>query len=191
MSMSKVRRWLRSPVAETSIRNVHWWCIKLVCRRIFCLLAPVLLVGCFQVNRGLYDASDVASGWSAHQSEGITSFTRPIPKKPRWFISTSSRNKGELYFNLGCTDWDPDPFFYSVTFSDDQIHIVLHDKNEQEMIDGGIDFVTYHAQTLYVGDSGDFTVILPPFKIRDINIPEFSARFKWSDRKYLEWIPVQ
>lgn len=159
--------------------------------RIFCLLMPILLVGCYVVHRGLYDASEIAGGWSSRQGGGLTYFIQPMPKKPGWMISTYSNQKGNLYFNLGSTAWDPTPFFRSVTFSGDTIRITFHDSNDQEKVISAKDFVSYHCQTLKVGDSEDFTVILPPFAIGDTNIPALSAHFRWSDRKYRQWVPLQ
>jgi len=77
-----------------------------------------------------------------------------------------------------------------VKVSNNPIHIILHDCNERELAINADQFVLRYHQTLDVGDSEDLTVILPPFTIGDTSVPQFSARFTWSNRRYLQWIDI-
>jgi hypothetical protein len=41
--------------------------------------------------------------------------------------------------------------------------------------------------SLEVGNSQDFTVIVPSFKIGESVVPELSTQLRWSDEKYRIW----
>jgi hypothetical protein len=153
------------------------------------LLIPLLLSGCFVLRHGRYDASELSDGWrrGRHMIFARTIFKYPIPKEPSWNIGVGCTVKGKLDIFLWSTEYDPTPFFYSVNVSSNTIHIILHDCNEREL---AIYADQLYHQTLDVGDSEDLTVILPPFTIGDTSVPPFSARFTWSNRRYLQWIDI-
>jgi hypothetical protein len=156
------------------------------------LLIPLLLSGCFVLRHGRYDAGELTDGWRRdhHMIFARTIFKYPIPKKPNWNIGVGCTVKGKLDIFLWSTEYDPTPFFYCVKVSNNPIHIILHDCDERELAINADQFVLRYHQTLDVGDSEDLTVILPPFTIGDTSVPQFSARFTWSNRRYLQWIDI-
>ena len=151
------------------------------------LLIPLLLSGCIIPRHGRYVASELTDGWRMPPRWlGPTYFKQRIPRKPNWIIVARRMAKGKLDIYLSSTEYDPDPFFYSVKNSSNTIHIILHDRNERDIAINAEPFVWYHHQLLDFGDSEDFTLILPPFTIGDTSVPQFSARFTWSERIFLQ-----
>jgi hypothetical protein len=151
------------------------------------LLIPLLLSGCFVLRHGRYDASELTDGWRRghHMIFARTIFKYPLPRKPNWNIGVGCTVKGKLDIFLWTTEYDPTPFFYSVKVSNNPIHIILHDRNERELTINAEEFIQRRHQCLDVGDSEDFTLTLPPFTIDNTGVPQFSARFRWSNRIYL------
>ena len=160
-----------------------------VLRIVFCLLTLALSTGC-ETHRGLYEAAKV-EGWKSYEREGITFFSYPTKSTPKWYVSFYAPRKGELYFQLGTDAWSPDPLYKSLVFLGDTIKIVSQDRSDEKVIPAHDNFVSHYCQTVQVGDSEDFTVILPSFSIGNSVVPQLSARFKWSDRKYYQWVPLQ
>jgi hypothetical protein len=148
----------------------------------FYLLAAMLLVGCYEVRQGQFVAEQVP-GWSKTQADGGTYFRYPTKSTPRWFVFIGGDKKGKLHVWIGSDSYDPYAIWKSLGFTGKPIRIKFIDQNKEADIPAK-GFQTLFGQDLDLGDSQDFIVIVPSFKIGDNLVPELSAHFRWSNEKY-------
>jgi hypothetical protein len=148
----------------------------------------LLLVGCYELHHGRYVA-EKAKGWAKWEDVGSNFFRYPTKDVPNWYIQIGG-NHGILGLRIGSNAYDPARIWNFVSFSNNPISIIFHDENRQTSVplDG---FKSPDGSDLNVGESKDFTVIIPSFKIGENTIPELSARFHWSNEKYRIWVPLQ
>jgi hypothetical protein len=152
-------------------------------RCVFLLL--MLMTGC-SWHRGYYDASE-APGWHRKYWSLVERHPfvfHPNSKVMRTLVSFSTIRKGELScgFSNGGGFRQPDLSAErnSMNFPTNNIRIIYEDLGREDLVPR-----KKRGQTLYVGDSESFTVILPPFTVNGKPVPELSVHFKWSKRRYL------
>ncbi|HEU6447865.1 MAG TPA: hypothetical protein VFV23_05460 [Verrucomicrobiae bacterium] len=165
-------------------------------KTIRCLIAftgLTLLTGCYEVHQGYYEASNVP-GWKKRVDVGGNFFNYPIKNAPDWFIQlgSTSQKSDSLHIRMGSdTFFHPDAFWSVVSFSSEPVRIICHDQNEREIV--AVDSSRWaYEKTISLEGSTNFTVIVPSFKIGTNTVPELSARFRWTDKKYyIEVPPIQ
>lgn len=160
-------------------------------RTALCLVAALLLAGCYEVHQGRYLAGKVP-GWSRRDDLGSCFFEYPTKHVPNWHIQMGGDKRGSFRVGIGSFARDPYKIWKQnlLTFSGTPIRIIFHDPHREVTIaaDG---FQSLYGQTLDVDGSQDFTVIVPSFRVGDNVVPELSAHVRWSDDKYRIWVPLQ
>jgi hypothetical protein len=119
----------------------------------------------------VYDGSD-APGWihSVAAGDGGTSiYTSPSKELKNVQIAFSTSRKGSLYFHIFGAREKP-------TFLQGKIVIDYRDRGKR------VEIPATDEITIDVGESQDFTVIVPSFRVETGVLPELNARFHWSDR---------
>jgi hypothetical protein len=161
--------------------------LKYLYRGMLCLLATIFLVGCNEIHRGHYQIAKVP-GWTNREVDGISDIRYPTKEfHNKWHIFFRGFQKGKLHLQIST---DRAEFWKKVTFSGQAIIVAFQDKNKEAVIPAG-GFQSPFGCDIEVGDSEDFTVIIPSFKIGDSPVPQSSVRVRWSDKKYRIWIPIQ
>ncbi|MFN7137876.1 MAG: hypothetical protein ACK4UN_00900, partial [Limisphaerales bacterium] len=154
------------------------------------LLAAALVVGCYHTHHGRYIAElHDATRWTKREYAGGNFFTYPTRNAPKWDVALGGRKRGTLHVRLGSTE-DIVTIRKLLRFSVDPIQVYFHDRKEHMLI-AAEGFQTPFGQDLEIGESRDFTVVLPSFAIGDNTIPELRARVRWSDDSYRIWVPLQ
>jgi hypothetical protein len=152
----------------------------------------MVFTGCYEVHQGHYKATKVA-GWTSWDAGGCNFFEFPTQHTPNWMIQLGGAEIGKLHIRIYSQAYDPFGMWKSnlLSFSGKPIRILFVDENNREITIAADGFETLYGQDLEVGNSKDFTVIVPAFKIGDNTVPELSAHLHWTDKKYRVWGPVQ
>lgn len=155
------------------------------------LFTVFLLTGCYSVHQGRYVAEEV-SGWKIQdESDGGILFRYPTKGTPDWFIQIRGDTVGTVHLWIGSHAYASSAIWKSkIEFSGESMRIIYHDGGENAVVpvDG---FRTPRGQDVQVGNSQDFTLIVPSFKIGDNDVPELSTRIRWNNDRYRVWIPLQ
>ncbi|MFN7140122.1 MAG: hypothetical protein ACK4UN_12375, partial [Limisphaerales bacterium] len=118
--------------------------------------------GCFHVHQGRYEAQvQHATGWEKREYAGRNIFTYPTTGIPKWNVGLGGRRKGTLYVIIDSGD---SRFWKLARFSGAPIRVIFHDHNEERVMSAE-GFESPFGQEFEIGDSQDFTVILPSFTI--------------------------
>jgi hypothetical protein len=157
---------------------------RLQIRCIFLLSGMLLLTGCVGIRRGYYEASP-ASGWRRQKvplDERHRFVFRPASKVMRSEVTFSTIRKGELTYALGTfSGRNPWAEQDAMIFPTNRIRIVYEDTGKEDAVPRK----DKYGQHFQVGDSENFTIILPPFTVNGKPVPELSVHFKWSNHRYL------
>jgi hypothetical protein len=153
-------------------------------------MVTLSLTGCFEVHQGHYVASKV-SGWHRWEDDGLYYFKYHTKKTPNCHIQFRGQ-RGRLNITIGSNGYYPYAIWKPglLHFSDQPIKIKFVDR-DQEIIIPNNSFKTLFGQSLEVGNSTNFIVTIPSFKIMDNTVPKLSTHVYWSKGKYLIWIPLQ
>lgn len=158
---------------------------------VFCLLLTIFAAGCyFETHRGYYDAAKVP-GWKKWNEIGANFFRFPIKHAPNWYIELRGVEKGSLWIHIGSNAFkNTDAIFDVAHFSSEPVRIIFHDRNNEVVVLKDSSRWAYMLN-IAVGDSSDFTVVVPSFQIGNETVPELPLRCRWTDNRYVMWIPIQ
>lgn len=135
---------------------------------------------------GMYLGGD-SSGWLLLPASGrgpVQSYTGPNLRSPTSAtVSFYTAQKGALGIQVYCVDAGHPG---SAQFLKSKIIVLYNDRGGQrEEID------VRESAKLNVGESNDFTVIFPSFRVGNSVQPELNVRFHWSDKSVYEVRPFQ
>ena len=85
-------------------------------------------------------------------------------------VHFGSSQKGKLSIGFSGPRGDQDPLR-----TEGKIIVVFNDRNERREVEVSSQI------SLEIGESNDFTIIIPPFWLGEAKAPQLEARFYWSD----------
>jgi hypothetical protein len=173
-------RWVMNNATGANLDGLY--------RKLCLLLLMILLPGC-SVYRGHFVA-DRVPGWSVWRTDGVNRLFYPTDVRPKFLIILQGYEKGKLELTIRTRGRDPFAVYKWISHSDKPIRVLFHDKPGELSVPATALFVLGPVARLNVGNSEDFTVIIPTFKVKDTVIPELSVRVRWSDKRYFVWSEV-
>lgn len=156
----------------------------------FCLFLTIFATGRVEIHCGYYDAAKVP-GWKKWNEIGANYFRFPVKHAPNWHIELRGVQRGNLWIQIGSNAFKGTGAVFEVAhFSSEPVRIMFHDRNSEVVVlKDSSDWAT--GRNIAVGESSDFTVVVPSFQIGNETVPELSLRCRWTNKRYVIWIPLQ
>lgn len=125
--------------------------------------------------------ADKVSGWSRTRFYmGVYSYHYHLRTSRNCIVVISGQKKGSMGLKVSSNGYDPFAIWKLnlLRFSDEPIKITFNDP-KRELIVPSSGFKTLHGQILDVGNSTNFTIIVPSFRFEDKTIPELPLHIRW------------